>query len=87
MQTVVSVFVNDIRGVEGQLLVRVDAHQESGDRCLQGMLILMQLSCLSDKTHIDHVPLEPHVEVVQHRLLGQRLEAGQVSHAQVTVAG
>ena len=43
MQTVVSVFINDIRGVEGQLLVRVDAHQESGDTCLQEMLIL-QLS-------------------------------------------
>ena len=43
METVVPVFVNDIRGVEGQLLVRVDAHQESRDRCLQGILVI-QLS-------------------------------------------
>ena len=63
METVVSVFVNDIRGVEGQLLVRVDAHQESRDRCLQGMLII-QLKADSPITHIDHVTLEPHVEVV-----------------------
>ena len=35
METMVSVFVDDIRGVEGQLLVRVDAHQEGRDRGLQ----------------------------------------------------
>ena len=41
METVVSVLVNDIRGVEGQLLVRVDAHQEGRDRCLQVIMIMI----------------------------------------------
>ena len=35
METMVPVFVDDIRGVEGQLLVGVDAHQEGRDRGLQ----------------------------------------------------
>ena len=63
MKTVVSVFVDDIRSVEGQLLVRVDAHQEGRDRCLQGQLIINRLGD-SLVTHIDHVSLEPRVEVV-----------------------
>ena len=54
METVVSVLVNDIRGVEGQLLVRVDAHQEGRDRCLQVMMIMIIKSSkihFSDNSH------------------------------------
>lgn len=54
METVVSVLVNDIRGVEGQLLVRVDAHQEGRDRCLQVIMIMIIKSSkiqISDNSH------------------------------------
>ena len=42
METVVSVFINDIRSVERNFFVWIDAHQEGRDWCLQNLSDLKQ---------------------------------------------
>ena len=140
METVVSVFINDIRSVERNFFVWIDAHQEGRDWCLQNLsdlkqyfrllsqwlrvwlkpntfcfrstdlYIMLETTVVSEHqntsillrvlwiTHratvrchcdiyIDLVSFEARVQVVHQGLLGHRLQAAQVVHAELAVAG
>ena len=137
METVVSVFINDIRSVERNFFVWIDAHQEGRDWCLQNLSDLKQYfrllsqwlrvwlkpkhffqinsfinecwkprcylkhfhtpmfvtkhthgaTVIFNNIYIDLVSFEARVQVVHQGLLRHRLQAAQVVHSQLAVAG